>query len=169
MRIVVSDSSCLIDLRKADLLSAFVDLPYELVVPDVLVGQELLCFSESQLELIKRRMTVASLEGPGVDRVGEVQSAATSLSLHDCFAFVVAEERPGSILLTGDRRLRMLAEQEGMEVHGVLWAVERLDEHRKTPREFLVAGLETLRRDRSVRLPKAALGRLISELKGARP
>jgi predicted nucleic acid-binding protein len=168
MRLIVSDSSCLIDLRKADLLPAFVELPYELVVPDVLVDQELLCFSKSQLALIRRRMTVASLEGPGVERVGEVQSVTPALSLYDCFAYVVAEERPGSILLTGDRRLRTLAKEDGMEVHGVLWAVEQLAEHRKAPRKVLVAGLETLRADPSARLPKAALGRLISELRRKR-
>lgn len=35
MRIVVSDSSCLIDLRKASLLDALVRLPYELLIPNM--------------------------------------------------------------------------------------------------------------------------------------
>ena len=34
MRIIVSDSSCLIDLRKASLLDAFLKLPYELTIPN---------------------------------------------------------------------------------------------------------------------------------------
>lgn len=58
MRIIVSDSSCLIDLRKADLLEAFLKLPYELVVPDVLLEDELLRFSAKQLARIRAGMTV---------------------------------------------------------------------------------------------------------------
>ena len=42
MRIVVSDSSCLIDLRKASLLDAFLKLPYELLIPNTLFEDELL-------------------------------------------------------------------------------------------------------------------------------
>lgn len=41
MRIVVSDSSCLIGLRKASLLDAFVRLPYELLIPNTLLDGEL--------------------------------------------------------------------------------------------------------------------------------
>jgi hypothetical protein len=36
MRIIVSDTSCLIDLRKASLLEGFLKLPYEIVIPDTL-------------------------------------------------------------------------------------------------------------------------------------
>lgn len=34
MRIVVSDSSCLIDLRKASLIETFLRLPYEFLIPN---------------------------------------------------------------------------------------------------------------------------------------
>lgn len=34
MRIIVSDSSCLIDLRKASLLEAFLALPFEILIPN---------------------------------------------------------------------------------------------------------------------------------------
>ena len=48
MRIVVSDSSCLIDLRKASLLDALVRLPYELLIPNTLFEDELLKFTAEQ-------------------------------------------------------------------------------------------------------------------------
>lgn len=40
MRLIVSDSSCLIDLRKASLLKAFLDLPYEVLIPDALFEED---------------------------------------------------------------------------------------------------------------------------------
>jgi hypothetical protein len=48
MRIVVSDSSCLIDFRKASLLDALMRLPYELLIPNTLFDGELLNFTAAQ-------------------------------------------------------------------------------------------------------------------------
>ena len=48
MRIIVSDSSCLIDLRKASLLGAFVRLPYDILIPDALFEEELLRFTPAE-------------------------------------------------------------------------------------------------------------------------
>lgn len=36
MRIISSDSSCLIDLRKASLLGVFLRLPFEILIPNSL-------------------------------------------------------------------------------------------------------------------------------------
>ena len=47
------------------------------------------------------------------------------VSLNDLFALVLAKER-GWPLLTGDRRLREVADEERVEIYGTLWLVERL-------------------------------------------
>ena len=80
MQIIVSDTSCLIDLRHASLLEVFLELPYEFVIPDVIFYDELLSFSSKEKALIKRRMTIASLEAGGVDRVSEVLALSPALS-----------------------------------------------------------------------------------------
>jgi predicted nucleic acid-binding protein len=164
MRIIVSDSSCLIDLQRGGLLEVFLELPYEFVIPDVLFHNELLSFSRKEKSLIMQRMTVASLEAAGVERVSEVLAFSPALSTYDGFAFVVAEERLGSILLTGDRRLNALAEAEQIEVHGVLWVVDQLAVHRKASREMRLSALEAWRDHPTSRLPKTTLGRMIAEL-----
>ena len=48
MRIIVSDSSCLIDLRKTSLLDVFLRLPYEILIPNTLFEDELLKFTAEQ-------------------------------------------------------------------------------------------------------------------------
>lgn len=48
MRLIVSDSSCLIDLRKASLLEAFLELPYQALIPDALFEEELVRFTPAQ-------------------------------------------------------------------------------------------------------------------------
>jgi hypothetical protein len=48
MRLIVSDTSCLIDLRKASLLEALIRLPYEIGIPDVLF-EELVRFESLEV------------------------------------------------------------------------------------------------------------------------
>lgn len=118
-----------IDLRYAGLLKVFLELPSEFVIPDVIFHDELLSFFRKEKALIRRRMTIVSLEAEGVERVNEVLALSPALSTYDGFAFVVAEKSPDPILLTGDRRLRTLAQTAQVEVHGVLWAVDHLAVH----------------------------------------
>jgi hypothetical protein len=81
MRILISDTSCLIDLRKASLLEAFVQLPYELVIPDILFEQEFVNFSTLDKELLEKSLRVVSLSGEGVIKVQSVNRDYPALTL----------------------------------------------------------------------------------------
>lgn len=158
MRIVVSDSSCLIDLQKVSLLDAFLRLPYEVLIPNTLFEDELIRFSVAQKRaLIRAGLKVIDLPGERVVRAQQVLREAPRLSIHDAFAFVLAEAEQGCILLTGDGSLRTIAETKKIEVHGVLWVIDELHTHRICfPRE-LHAALQQLLDDPAVRLPRRDL------------
>ena len=127
MRIIVSDSSCLIDLRKASLLTAFLKLPYEIVIPNTLFEDELLRFSGQEKKcLLDNGLKLVDLPGKEVSRAIHIGRDFPALSIHDCFAFALAESKPDSILLTGDGQLRIVASQHQVEVHGVLWAIDEM-------------------------------------------
>jgi len=72
-RVIVNDSSALIDLQKGGLLELFLALPYEFLVLDILLNDELLSFTNKELRLMRHRMTVTSLDGGEIDRVAEMQ------------------------------------------------------------------------------------------------
>src|ERR1051326_2754499 len=110
MRIIVSDSSCLIDLRKTSLLDAFLQLPYEILIPNTLFEEELFKFTDAQKkELVQGGLKVVDLAGESVLRAQAVVGTLPHLSIHDGFAFALAESCPGCVLLTGDGGLRGLA------------------------------------------------------------
>jgi predicted nucleic acid-binding protein len=122
MRVVVSDSSCLIDLRKVSLLDALLRLPFEFLIPDTLFEDELLKFTVAQKKaMLRGGLKVIDLPGERVLRARAIIRQAPRLSVNDGFAFALAETNPGCILLTGDGELRDLATRHRMEVHGVLW------------------------------------------------
>ncbi len=165
MRILISDSSALIDLRKGLILELFLKLPFEFVIPDALIESELLSFTKKEINSLRKQMTVATLDGQEVDKAQSIVSAAPALSMIDGFALVVAEKHPGCILLTGDRRMRLKAEENNIECHGVLWIIEELAKMHSISSKILLNTLKTWSDDPYVRLPRSEIERLISLVK----
>jgi rRNA-processing protein FCF1 len=162
MRIIISDTSCLIDLRKASLLEAFMNLPYDIMIPDTLFEEELLNFSEAEKKLLlEGGLAVIELPSEGVLRAQEIEAGFPALSIHDCFAFTLAERNPGCILLTGDKSLKNIAIDHEIEVHGVLWALDEIKSYGTAPLTALIAALEFFESDETVHLPIRALRSLI--------
>jgi predicted nucleic acid-binding protein len=162
MRIVVSDSSCIIDLRKVSLLDIFLKLPYEILIPDLLFEEELLKFTEAQKRaLIKGGLKVIDMPGESVLRAQQVIRASPRLSVNDGFSFALAESCPGCILLTRDGCLRELAVLHKIEVHDILWIVEQIHQHKLGAADLLCAALRLLGKDPAVRLPGQDLTALI--------
>jgi predicted nucleic acid-binding protein len=165
MRIVVSDSNCIIDLRKVSLLDIFLKLPYEILIPNLLFEEELLKFTEAQKRaLIKSGLKVIDMPGECVLRAQQVMRSNPRLSVHDGFAFALAEGHPGCILLTGDGCLRDLAATQKIEVHGFLWIIDEMHRHELRTAELLCAALRVLADDPAVRLPKTELSALMKRL-----
>jgi predicted nucleic acid-binding protein len=162
MRIVVSDSSCLIDLRKVSLLDTFLSLPYEFLIPNTLFEEELLRFTSGQKKaLIRGGLQVIDLPGERVLRAQEIVRKVPQLSVHDGFAFALAETHSGCILLTGDNELRIFATQQKMEVHGILWVIDELYRKRLTTVTALRIALRAFSTDPTVRLPRREMAAYI--------
>jgi predicted nucleic acid-binding protein len=169
MRIVVSDSSCLIDLRKVSLIDSFLKLPYEILIPNTLFEEELLKFTEAQKRaMLRGGLKVVDLPGERVLRAQKVVQSAPQLSVHDGFAFALAESNPGCILLTGDGFLRTLADTHKIEVHGFLWVVDEIHQYRLSTAEILCAALQLLAGDPAVRLPRRELASYIKRYESLR-
>lgn len=166
MQVIVSDTSCLIDLRKTSLLESFMNLPYEIMIPDTLFEDELLKFSElEKTVLLDKGLQVIELPGAGVLRAQAIESSFPALSIHDCFVFALAERHPICILLTGDKALRKIATGYGIEVHGVLWAMQAIRTAETATIQELIAALELFERDDTVHLPTRKIRALIKDLK----
>jgi predicted nucleic acid-binding protein len=162
MRIIVSDSSCLIDLRKGSLLEIFLRLPYEFLIPNTLFEEELLKFTDAQKKmLIDGGLKVIDLPGERVLRAQQVVRQAPRLSVHDGFAFALAESRPGCILLSGDGELRKLALEHNVQVHGILWILDELHRCQLAAASRILTVLTAFSADMTAHLPRKDLGSYI--------
>jgi hypothetical protein len=169
LKIVVSDSSVLMDLAKVRLIEPTLALPFEFVIPDVIFAEELLDLGTyGRDDLVRLGFQIGALEGSDAGRAFVYfREHRRRLSLNDCFAWRLAEVSRG-ILMSGDGDLRRIASDSGVEVHGTLWAIGLMDRHATCSRPELCAALELLDGDPLVRLPRNVLRALRMKLAGDR-
>ena len=75
----------MIDLRKAALLEALLQLPYKFVMPNTLFEDEWLCLSEFEKRtLCDRGLEVRDLPGQLVQRAARYFNRHARLKLNDC-------------------------------------------------------------------------------------
>jgi predicted nucleic acid-binding protein len=166
MRIIISDSSCLIDLHKGGLLQAVFSLPFQFVIPQPLFKEELLSIPQEEKDaMVALGMQVIVLPGEQVSQAQTYFNENRRLKLNDCFALVLAEETDEAILFTGDNPLRRLADSKDIETHGILWGIDMIEEHSDIPPEALLEALLKFRDDPLVWLPEDELKSRIRKLK----
>ena len=154
MKILVSDTSVLIDLDRGTLVEATFRLPFEFTVPDLLYERELR--EHGGPEFVRMGLRVEELDGDGVALALGYLRKRRSLSLPDSFALALAKTNAWR-LLSGDRELRELAEEEEVRCHGVLWLLDRMFEHRVIDHQDLRAGLGRIAAHPRCRLPKSEI------------
>ena len=88
MKVLVSDTSVLIDLERGSFLEIAFRLPFEFAVPDLLYVRELKdCGGNA---LMRLGLLVEGLDGSGVGLALSYQQRCRSLSLPDSFALAKA-------------------------------------------------------------------------------
>lgn len=106
MRVLVSDTSILIELARWLLLESLFKLPFEFAVPDALYENELLELGGIDRKRLKGLgLRIESLDREGMARAIDYQTAQPKLTFHDCLALTLAVTN-GWPLLTGDKRMR---------------------------------------------------------------
>lgn len=151
MRVLVSDTSVLIDLERGNLLQAAFLLPVEFAVPDVLYHRELKDFGGPQLTDLGLR--IEELPPDGVELAMSFRDRKPGLSVPDAFAAALAKTQ-GWALLAGDGLLRELAAEEAIECRGVLWLMDLMLEEAVVAVQTLLDGLSRIAKHPRCRLPK---------------
>jgi predicted nucleic acid-binding protein len=166
IEVIVNDTSCLIDLRKADLLTTALLLPFRFIVALPLITAELHSFDENDWSnLHKRGLHVVDLDAKQVERAFTLKSLFPGLSAYDCFSLALAESTENAVLLTGDQQLRTCAVALGVEVHGVLWVADEIEKAALLPIVELADALARLEADPLVFLPAPEVRSRIERLR----
>lgn len=127
MKVVVNDANVLIDLIELDLLDPFFQLPMEFRATSLVLGE---IEGPRQWELLKSHISAGSIiiHEPSEEEREEIYEAMEKvgrLSDKDLSAFIHARDL-NAALLTSDDPLRRFGKENGVEVHGHLWALDHL-------------------------------------------
>ena len=160
MPILVSDTSVIIDLERADLLTEIYRLTLEFALPDLLFVRELAGNLGNRLVALGLR--IETLSSAELTRATQIMRARRALSVPDTFAFTLAHARQWA-LLTGDGELRDLAREENVEMHGVLWIFDQFAQGNLVGNMRLHTGLTTLRNHPRCRLPLGEIRKRLSQ------
>jgi hypothetical protein len=164
--VLVSDSSVLIDLERAQLLDEMFRLPFEFAVPDLLYERELAGALGDQLVVLGLRVEV--LTPTELSHATTLRRRDARLSIPDTFAFAIAQSRRWT-LLTGDGNLRELAIAEQIDMHGVLWLFDQLVDGNHVSFDRLHDGLSAIFGHPRCRLPanevRSRLARFAEQLR----
>ena len=121
----VADTNVLIDLHRGCVLEVALR-HFRFLIPDVIVIEELI--SPRGEDLVRwGYLQIVHFSAQEVREVITLRMKYSGPSTPDLFALLLAQSR-NLILLTGDAHLRRAASQEGVEVHGVLWVLDRMVE-----------------------------------------
>ena len=151
MRVLISDTSVLVDLERGSLLDAAFRTPFEFAVPDLLYERELKDHGGDRL--CRLGLQVSELDGEGVARALRYRHAWPALSLSDCFALALAAGNRWT-LLTGDAALRKLVDAERVDCHGILWLMDEMLRTASASAREVHDGLAAISAHPRCRLPK---------------
>ena len=154
MDVLVSDTSVVIDLERAQLIEQIFALPYCFVVPDSLYEKEIKDYGGERL--IALGLQVRALTGEQVADAQRLRSLERRISIHDSYALSLAKAE-AAILLAGDAAMRRLAEVEEVRCHGVLWVFDQLEAGRVVTVAVLHDGLSRVVAHPRCWLPREAV------------
>lgn len=145
MILLVNDANILIDLLKIDLVEEFFELEYGFHVADLVIDNEVLEENATQLELLisSGQLTRHRFSSEELGEILTLFNELMRLSVPDCSCLFLARKLD-AVLLTGDAALRRVAEQEAIEVHGILWVLDELAAMGRLTKAEAVDKLEAL-------------------------
>lgn len=146
---IVLDTTICIDLFNGQLLEKVTNLPYELVLPDVIVEELIDPPGEYLMQIGYKKL---QLDEETIGQVIALRERYSKPSTNDLFALLLAKMNSCEIL-TGDNDLRKAAKEEGVTVHGIFWILDNLVEYKVLKSEEAADALERIKAEGSW-LPK---------------
>ena len=124
--IAIQDANILIDLVNTGLFDHCLRLQYKFTTTNIILDE----LHTHQVALIQPHINsgkfdVIDIDANALVAIQIVAAENPRLSEQDLSAFYYAQQL-NALLLTGDKRLRNLAEQNGITVCGALWVLDQL-------------------------------------------
>lgn len=153
-----ADTNILIDSLKLDIYRDFLAIDDDVYMESSMLEDEVLAPPTYADELRSLGLKTTDMTDEEFVLAVETRELHHKLSFYDCVAYAVAKTR-GWTLVTGDNRLRKLAQKNGIKVHGIVWVIQKCDLNDARMKNIL----DTIRSDNTIRIPESLLQAAFSD------
>jgi uncharacterized protein YacL len=162
-QLLISDANILIDMDVGGLLEVMFRLDFAFAVPDILFEEEL---KSRHPRLPDLGLGILELTAEMIDDATRliVRYGHRRTSRNDLLTLALARQRRG-LVLTGDADLRLVCNEQGIDVHGTIWLVEQMLNGRLVDFET-VAGAYRDMREGGSRLPWRDVDQQLDRFRG---
>ncbi len=169
-KLVVSDTNIFIDLISIDLLDGFFSLPWEIHTTDMIMKELKDSNQKLKVDTFRQQgfLKVKGFDGKEMLELLRMRNQAqksSNASIQDCSVWKLAKNL-GCPLLTGDNRLRKVVQRDDVEVHGILYVLDKMLELKVINHETAISKLQGLFSVNS-RLPKDEIDKRLELWKAA--
>ncbi len=154
MKTAVQDANIIFDLFDINLLYIFFNLNFDVYITDFVLSE---IKEPSQKEMIDNFIIAGKLElletpKDEISKLTKIRDDFPGLTIEDCSIFYHAKKNK-AFILTGDNALKIYAESNQIEVHGILWVLDELIKEEQISEKKAYLKLTQLMETNS-RLPK---------------
>ncbi len=163
--LVINDANILFDLMSVGLLESFCKVPIEKYTTDFVIHE---IKHPDQIKtidscIVNKQIIEKKFSPEEVLKISQLQQKehTQSLSFTDCSVWFLAKELNGT-LLTGDNKLRIIASNDNIQVHGILYVLKMIVDYNIVPANKMAEKLSDLMKINN-RLPEAVCEKYIAK------
>jgi len=165
MKLIITDTNVLFDVIKIGALPEFFSLDYDICTTVFVIEEIKPSFQRELIDTFIRakKLTVFEFTGEDIEEVVNFD-IVNGLKRFTDKSVIWKSVKLNCPMLTGDKKMREIAENIGIEVHGSVWVIDKLINSDLISTEKAIELLEQLLKTNSW-LPRNEIERRINKLK----
>ena len=159
-KIIITDTNIITDLNNANILEEFIDID-NVYISDMVKNDEINS-KTGNVKLINK-FKVISATATQLIEVNNLSYTEKKLSTYDLLNFVIVRDN-NCILATGDNRLKIYSENNGVKVFRTLKIIKLMQDNNIISCRKAIDACNLLKQCPATRIPKTDINNLIDEL-----
>lgn len=159
-KIIITDTNIITDLNNANILEEFIDID-NVYISDMVKNDEINS-KTGNVKLINK-FKVISATATQLIEVNNLSYTEKKLSTYDLLNFVIVRDN-NCILATGDNRLKIYSENNGIKVFRTLKIIKLMKDNNIISCSKAIDACNLLKQCPTTRIPKTDINNLIDEL-----
>ena len=160
-KIIITDTNIITDLSNANILDKFVMLD-NVYISDMVKNDEINS-DTGNTNIIKKFKKIEAMPEQ-ITEIFQISQEIKGLSPYDIINYIIARDN-NAILATGDKKLKVFSENNGVEVIRTLKIIKLLNMKNIISKEQAINACRLLKENDCTRIPKNEIDKMIDELK----